>query len=628
VATTGNDSNPGTAALPFATIQKASQVATSFDYQNAYQPNINIAAGTYNEGNIVLHDVWNMGNFGLATVTGAGIGSTIINAQGSAACFFCQSSGMANWELSNVSIDINGRAIRIYGGQADLFAEVVEFRDSSNSGNLVCMFAQNFGCAEMSNCTVNTTTFAALFQCINNSEGFLINTLTFPAAVTVTKAIVTGMQGSWIYFTPSSVVNAGGVTGPKLYLAEQSQILTNNGLISDVPGSTLGYVDSTATIASQNSSFPFSISSNGSQFARQTAGLPTSSQISSNAWTVVQDTRPTSSVHLLYNNAGTITEIGGSLRPANGNLNFYVDSAAGNDSNTGTDPTQPFRTIQHAAYAASQYDYQLTYQPTINLGAMTYNEADIALGPLWNLPRFTSGYINGLNATINAQSGTNGFVIYTPPAAWIIDTATIDCHNFAVYVIGGTADAFRCTFADTHNSGNLICGRALNGGALTLDGATTVTATTMNSLIYANVSSEISLFSSANLTLPVALTVTVAFMRGLDNCVIRFTPSSITNPGGVVGKAFNLHAECSVITNNGLITDVPGAAPVPGDCDATCALNNNTTGLSTYFISQFAGIPGVANVSAGTWTVVKDTAGGGVYVLYNDAGVIKKVALV
>jgi hypothetical protein len=53
VATTGNDSNPGTSGSPFLTIQKAIDVATGY-HLSIYDITINIAAGTYDTDTAVL----------------------------------------------------------------------------------------------------------------------------------------------------------------------------------------------------------------------------------------------------------------------------------------------------------------------------------------------------------------------------------------------------------------------------------------------------------------------------------------------------------------------------------------------------------------------------------------------
>lgn len=44
-------------------------------------------------------------------------------------------------------------------------------------------------------------------------------------------------------------------------------------------------------------------------------------------------------------------------------------------------------------------------------------------------------------------------------------------------------------------------------------------------------------------------------------------------------------------------------------------------------VTAKAGLPLVADLPAGASGVFKDTSGGGVYLAYNDAGTIKKVAL-
>jgi hypothetical protein len=161
-----------------------------------------------------------------------------------------------------------------------------------------------------------------------------------------------------------------------------------------------------------------------------------------------------------------------------------------------------------------------------------------------------------------------------------------------------------------------------------LDGTTTVTATTLKYILSANLEAEVAMYSSASLVLPVALTVTGSMLNAQVNSTLIFEPSPITNGGGVTGKALTMHQESSVSTANGLISDIPGTAPVAGDCDSTCAIATFSTAFSTYFTLPFAGIPTAANLSAGTWMVVKDTVGGGLYVLANDGGVIKKVQLV
>jgi len=90
VATTGNDSNPGTLASPFATLSKACSVATS-----GYT--INVAAGTYTD--------YAQCNLALGVnVRGAGKSSTFINCRvGGSYYFNCRSYGSGGHNISNIT---------------------------------------------------------------------------------------------------------------------------------------------------------------------------------------------------------------------------------------------------------------------------------------------------------------------------------------------------------------------------------------------------------------------------------------------------------------------------------------------------------------------------------------------
>jgi len=53
-----------------------------------------------------------------------------------------------------------------------------------------------------------------------------------------------------------------------------------------------------------------------------------------------------------------------------------------------------------------------------------------------------------------------------------------------------------------------------------------------------------------------------------------------------------------------------------------------TLKAAQFGVTKKAGLPAVADLPSGTSGVFKDTSGGGVYLAYNDAGIIKKIALV
>lgn len=106
--------------------------------------------------------------------------------------------------------------------------------------------------------------------------------------------------------------------------------------------------------------------------------------------------------------------------------------------------------------------------------------------------------------------------------------------------------------------------------------------------------------------------------------------NEITNFGGdftysgSVGAAsprFNFQAQCGVVTGG------VGATFFPGSTSGTV-----NTSQAVYdgqqLGQQIVGLPTTTNLPSDTdWGVFKDTSGGGVYLAYNDAGTIKKVAL-
>jgi hypothetical protein len=55
---------------------------------------------------------------------------------------------------------------------------------------------------------------------------------------------------------------------------------------------------------------------------------------------------------------------------------------------------------------------------------------------------------------------------------------------------------------------------------------------------------------------------------------------------------------------------------------------SNSIRSAQFGVTKKVGLPTTTDLPAGTSGVFKDTSGGGVYLAYNDAGTIKKVALV
>ncbi len=123
------------------------------------------------------------------------------------------------------------------------------------------------------------------------------------------------------------------------------------------------------------------------------------------------------------------------------------------------------------------------------------------------------------------------------------------------------------------------------------------------------------------------------FINSIDNGFLTAPGGSITIGAGAGPWSYSFHI--SVL--GGIdVTNVSGAGLnfFPGSNvfsnGAEYAWNDGTQ--DRLFPGEFigiskAGLPANTDLVAGTFGLIKDTSGGGVYVAYNDAGTIKKVAL-
>jgi hypothetical protein len=319
------------------------------------------------------------------------------------------------------------------------------------------------------------------------------------------------------------------------------------------------------------------------------------------------------------------------LLPAPSNLTWYV-ATTGSDNNSGTSGS-PFLTIQRALAVAASYDWQHLYFPTINVAGGTYAFAAtyLYLPPLTNLPAVTLGQIIGdtsmpSNVVVhNTQAGGNLFYSFGFGALWYVNGFQTDCSAAAYSAdYGGVIEIGNAVFADSSASGNMIPFQCLQTGILQDDGSNfTLTATTINGFVFANNFAIVIL--TGTYTLPSTITVGNQFLgagiwSSIDASETTFSSSTVTG----TGAGITIFSE---IIWSGAPSTVPGNATT---MDATSAFFDVTltNGASRFFATQQAGLPtAAANLNPGAWGVFKDTSGGGVYVAYNDAGTIKKVAL-
>lgn len=244
---TGNDSNPGTIALPFATIQGAINYISQ--YQSGLIITVNVAAGTYTPGSGVkivanvpssLIAGWNF--------VGAGVGSSIIDASAIGCTGFRTAT--------NSNVTISGFTIKAYydginaGGVVTVGTIAFVLTNVGTSSGI-----STYTGAVVQNASGATWTFSgsgyAWLTCWKGSmqigyhdvNGSLPLTIVF-SSCTVSGAGVSALFAGTIHFDPTTVTWTSAPTGSRYAVGSTAVIDTNGSGTSYIPGSTAGTIDS------------------------------------------------------------------------------------------------------------------------------------------------------------------------------------------------------------------------------------------------------------------------------------------------------------------------------------------------------------------------------------------------
>jgi hypothetical protein len=654
VSTTGNDSNPGTIGSPFATIQHAVNVVASYDYQNLYTATINVGAGTFNNtaSGLSLLSLTNAGSRG-ATLVGAGVGSTIINISniGSPQVISIDDT----WLLGGFTVQNDcaggGTCFSLSGLDANFIFQGNIAITSSNGVFSIIQALNGAGVSaafETLDLSAITSGFSYFIQ-IGGKEAnlfFLDVTIVLPAVAfgAVGDSWILGQYGTGVVQCFSmTYTNKASFQGQPVIANGNGffEIQTDNGVFTDFPGVGVSTVDNNVVVSNSV------LSSNNSILQ---PGPPVDgTSLFAGTWGVFKDTNfPNGAGNAIYaDDHGDIVSIGG-LIIAGQNLNFYV-ATTGSDSNPGTIGS-PFATIQHALIVASGYNYQNTYFPTINVNAGTYTITQtIQLPELVNGFNFDNlgdlGAIVGdagttTNVVINAQGTPNGwgFLGQGSDSQWAISGVEIDCPSVALNItssagitctLDGGTNRGAIAFSDSSAGGNLVLCQSqgtVAPGTLAINTMdVTIVPTALFVLFYSQFGASFFAVSD-NFILPVASSA-FSFCTGTTFANISLFICTYTNGGGFTGAQFTLFVNTSLSTDNGPKADLPGQ-PASNIVDSTCAAFADSLGIGGFFGVRMSGIPTTSNLLDQTWGVFKDTSGGGVYLAYNDAGTIKKVALV
>lgn len=249
VATTGSDSNPGTSVgLPFATIQHAVNVATSFDYLNQFAPVINIAAGTYTPAAtpIFLAELINASTKG--TIQGASAATTKIvdvNFGG----IFRVAGVHSRWNVVDLTLDSPNFCFDVSFGTVEIF-NTLDLGDSTSNNSCAVFLLEDIGNITSPGVTINLiNNFIGQFAAHSGPNGILnfqspvINLAAAPAGAIFTNAWIeiffAGAGGASYTFTGVTYTNFAQWKGGQVVLKGAGDIVTvatDNGVLTDLPG--------------------------------------------------------------------------------------------------------------------------------------------------------------------------------------------------------------------------------------------------------------------------------------------------------------------------------------------------------------------------------------------------------
>lgn len=348
------------------------------------------------------------------------------------------------------------------------------------------------------------------------------------------------------------------------------------------------------------------------------------------------------------------------LVPAPSNLDFYV-ATTGSDSNPGT-ISQPFATVQHATVIASKYDYQGLYWPTIHVAAGTYGAPTIVLPELTNIAEPTSGgvpivtfgavgIVRGAGVALTSLLDTSGFGVIQATGGrctWAFDALTLESDVCGLQANAGAAIGTLLNGTIGFGNSNGIFGTdnptavaAFLDGLVQMDQTTITMQDTatgplirMDAIAFVGQPGGSIVVTNSTINLPgtnygSSAWIDTFAINNIDCTLWGHTYVNASSWQGGTLSAGNAGVH-SFLTDNAGWSQFPGGGVIAADLGVISSNVFSSPARSTRWHSnQISGLPvATTNLNPQQWGLFKDTSGGGVYVAYNDAGTIKKVALV
>ena len=490
-----------------------------------------------------------------------------------------------------------------------------------SSGKIIDILAASGG--TLAAATLNITGGNGTITNAFIAQGFSYGVISLLGGAVSGNLTVTDSFASAINFSSIDTVpgfTGAGVTGKRFRALSGGTIFGGPGPLNGVVGG-LGPNGFPGTVAG-------TIEDNVSSYDGFYGVLPVSgspSLMSPTAYSVSKDTG--SDQFAVYtNDAGTVKQI--TRRILSADVSYYV-ATTGSDSNPGT-LASPWLTLEHAANVISQDLDFAGFTVTVNIGAGTFAGCEL-LGTVGGGVLQFNGAGSG-STTVSDFTGL--FAVGTFQISGLCSAQVgynkVAMHSTVSSFVGGIAVFYpgnKVFFGDipTNSGADIIIKPAsgvawvysfpgvstfLLSGTYTLDGGSLAGGQT-----FAGVYFDSAIQDNATWTFTNTPDFTgVGFVNASVAGSYQKAAGSFT--GASTGQPFIGSFESAVSGINS------GVGNVAGILDPSCS-SDGFVG-----VVMAAGLPTTTQFpNQNTGGLYKDTSGGGVYMVYNDAGTIKKVAL-
>ena len=533
VSPTGSDANLPLG--PFATIQAAATQAGLYNWILGFKPTIQINDGTYAQSGIQLPILDNISGFGTVQGNVGTPANVVISDPGGNGVFYGGGNNCF-WRFQGLSIDTGyGCFLPEVGAKFSLApGTVFNWTDSTASGFSELAIIDTFSQFVAAGLTINVgaSSINAITECDNYSNCVIDrNTINFPVGGTVATFAWFSLEAySYVdYF--SNTITGGPLTGPALFMFQASNIATDHGIATDLPGTISGSViDISSTIINTSGNA-------GENFATQKSGLPTTANLDPGAWGFFFDSA-SGNIYIAYNNAGTIettnVSTGGGIGanptatagPAavNGTATTFIRSDGAPAVQLGTSSQKGIVQVDNTTITAAAgvvsvaASLALTGTPTAPTASAGDNTAQIA----------TDAFVT--TAVNNAISGVNPAVAVQVATTAAADTSGLTYANG----VGGVG----ATLTGPNNT------------AVTIDGVT-FTSVGQRLLVKNDTQSPSGAFNGIYVLTALQTSITGAiFTRALD----YDQPSDINNTGAIPVTSGTANAGTSWLLTSSVVT--------------------------------------------------------------------------